>query len=76
MLPGVPPTTLAQRRIFFYSHTYTMPASDHSYGKINVVDMPPLLSMEWPHLDVWSILSMKEKLVSDILSHVEVWEGS
>lgn len=76
MLPGVQPSTLMQSRIFFYSHTYEVPTSEHGYGKISAIDMPSLLSVEWPQPDVWSILSIKEKMVSDILSSLKFGKAS
>ena len=73
VLVGTTPLDLAQNRIFFYSHNYIIPKHNGGYGRLEPIIAPSLQSSEWPEPDVWSVMALKQKIVSDI--HVSLKFG-
>ena len=76
VLDGRTPSDLAQGRIFFYSHTYIIPRHDGGYGKLEPIPSPSLQSSEWPKPDVWSVMALKHKIVSDIHASLKFGKAS
>ncbi|KAH7283336.1 hypothetical protein KP509_34G002000 [Ceratopteris richardii] len=66
VFPDVPPAKLIRERIFFYTHEYIVPSTDGEYGRLEIIKVDSLLSLEWPKPDFWSISSFKRKMVMDI----------
>ena len=74
--PHLSPAALVQMRVFFYSHSYVVPTSVDGFGKLEPIPHHSLLSLEWPQPDLWSIASLKQKMVLDIHNSLKYTRAS
>ncbi|KAH7300935.1 hypothetical protein KP509_23G004300 [Ceratopteris richardii] len=66
VFPNISPAQLYHDRFFFYTHRYVVPSTMNGFGRLERIEVHSLLSLEWPKPDIWSVSSLKQKMVMDI----------